>query len=251
MLKIHHLNAGTLHAPPNPPASCHCLVIEDDAGLALVDAGVGLRDVADPEARIGRAIIDAAGFQFDESQTAYRRIEALGLRPDAVRHVVLSHGDPDHAGGLADFPGATVHVGSEELAAIEPCSPRYRAAQFDHRPLWQAHGTSSRDWFGLEARPLELGFAVDVLLIPLFGHTLGHCGVAIQTGAGWLLYVGDAYYLRVELTTDDHPVSVLAAARAEDDSLRRATLEHLRRLNRDHANEIQMFGYHDFGEFPS
>jgi hypothetical protein len=54
----------------------------------------------------------------------------------------------------------------------------------------------------------------------------------------------------VELATDDHPVSELAAQRADDDGLRRASLSELRRLTRDHAREVEMFGYHDFGEFP-
>ena len=88
------------------------------------------------------------------------------------------------------------------------------------------------------------------LLVWLPGHTLGHCGVAVRDGEKWLLHVGDAYYLRVELTTDDHPVSQLAALRADDDTARRATLDHLRRLHRNRAGEVILFGYHDFTEFP-
>jgi glyoxylase-like metal-dependent hydrolase (beta-lactamase superfamily II) len=88
------------------------------------------------------------------------------------------------------------------------------------------------------------------LLVPLFGHTLGHCGVAIHQGDRWVLHVGDAYYLRIELATDDHPVSQLTRQRADDDGPRRASLEHLRRLARDHGDEIDLFGYHDPTEFP-
>lgn len=95
-----------------------------------------------------------------------------------------------------------------------------------------------------------MGFGSEVLLVPLFGHTLGHCGVAIQQGERWALHVGDAYYLRAELGTDDHPVSLLAASRADDDALRRASLGQLRRLARDHGHEIDLFGYHDGSEFP-
>jgi glyoxylase-like metal-dependent hydrolase (beta-lactamase superfamily II) len=91
---------------------------------------------------------------------------------------------------------------------------------------------------------------VDARLVPLFGHTHGHCGVAVRHGERWLLHVGDAYYLRAELSSDDHPVSALAAARADDDRLRRAHLAELRRLARDHGAEVELFGYHDFTEFP-
>jgi glyoxylase-like metal-dependent hydrolase (beta-lactamase superfamily II) len=170
----------------------------------------------------------------------------LGRQPAEVAHIVLTHGDPDHAGGLADFPNAQVHVVAEELAAIAAGGWRYRAAQFTHGPRWLAAAPSGRRWFGLEARPLPLGFDTEV-----FGHTLGNSGVAIRRGDRWLLHVGDAYYLRVELTTDDHPVSAMTAQRAADDAQRRASLEQLRRLSRDHPEEIEMVGYHDITEFPA
>lgn len=250
MTKIHHINCGTLLVPPYPTVPCHCLLLEDARGLALVDTGIGLLDVRNPDERLGRPLIDAAGFQFHERDTAARRIEALGHRAGAVGHVILTHGDPDHAGGLADFPGAVVHVSTEEHARVASGHGRYALPQFAHGPAWKTYPPSDRRWFGLEARPVDVGFASEVLLIPLFGHTLGHCGVAVRRGERWALHVGDAYYLRVELETDDHPVSLLAAARADDDALRRASLGQLRRLARDHGDEIDLFGYHDGSEFP-
>lgn len=253
MTTAHHLNAGVLHAPPNPKASCHCLLLEDPAGHVLIDTGIGLEDVRRPVERIGQPVIDAAGFQFDENNTAFRKIERLGLRPADVRHIVLTHADPDHTGGLSDFPDATVHLAAEELANVERGHWRYSPRQFAHGVRWRPVASSSADhtWFGLPARPLDLGLPSDVLLIPLFGHTLGHCGVAVRRDARWLLHVGDAYYLRGELTTDDHPVSKLAAMRADDDASRIENLQHLRRLLREHRDEVDLFGYHDFTEFPA
>jgi glyoxylase-like metal-dependent hydrolase (beta-lactamase superfamily II) len=248
---IHHINCGTLLVPAYPTVVCHCLLLRDGERLALVDTGIGLRDVRNPVERLGQPLIDVAGFRFHEPDTAVRRVEALGLSPGDVRHVVLTHGDPDHAGGLADFPDAQVHVSEEELAHISGGHGRYVPTQFAHGPAWKTYGRSARRWFGLEARPVELGFSSEVLLIPLFGHTLGHCGVAIRQGNRWLLHGGDAYYLRVELATDDHPVSLLAAHRADDDGRRRASLEHLRRLVRDDGGEVDVVGYHDITELPA
>lgn len=250
MIRVRHLNCGTLRASGYPAAACHCLLIEADGGLTLVDAGIGVADVRDPVRRVGQAAIDGAGFQFDEAQTALRQIEALGFSGEDVRHIVLTHGDPDHAGGLVDFPNAVVHLSEEELAEIGATAPRYSAAQFAHGPRWQTYGPSEELRLGLEARRLDLSPGVEAYLVPLFGHTLGHCGVAVHQADRWLLHVGDAYYLRVELTEDDHPVSRLAALRAEDDAQRRESLNAIRRLARDHAGEVELFGYHDFSEFP-
>lgn len=251
MTTIHHINCGTLLVPSYPTVVCHCLLLQDGERLALIDTGIGLRDIRNPIERLGQPLIDLAGFQFNESDTAVRRIEAAGLSPGDVGHIVLTHGDPDHAGGLADFPNAHVHVSEEEQARIAGGHWRYVPSQFDHGPSWKTYGPSARKWFGLTARPVEIGFSSEVLLIPLFGHTLGHCGVAVQQEGKWLLHVGDAYYLRVELTTDDHPVSLLAAQRADDDAQRRASLEQLRRLVRAHSDEVDVIGYHDLSELPA
>lgn len=250
-MRVHHLNCGLLHAPPGPRASCHCLLIEANGRLALVDTGIGRHDIADPLARIGREAIDAAGFQFIDDLTAIRQIERLGYQAEDVTDIVLTHGDPDHAGGLADFPTARVHLSQEEHASMGTGHARYSASQWDHHPRWVIHPPSADRWLGLESRPVETATGEEIRLIPLFGHTRGHCGVALREGDRWLLHIGDAYYLRVELDTDDHPVSALARLRADDDDQRRASLAALRRLSRDHGDAVALFGYHDFSEFPA
>jgi len=55
----------------------------------------------------------------------------------------------------------------------------------------------------------------------------------------------------VELSTDEHPVSELAALRADDDEQRKRSLSTLRQWQHAHGSEIEMFGYHDFTEFPA
>lgn len=250
MIRIHHLNCGTLHAPPFPPAVCHVLLLEEGDRLVLVDSGVGLEDVARPLARLGQELIDVVGFKLREEETAIRQLEALGLDPARVSDVVVTHADCDHVGGLSDFPDARVLLSEEELAGVQKNHPRYLPVQFEHGPRWQLVRAANARWFGLEARKLDLGLSSEVLLIPLFGHTHGHCGVAIGQGERWVLHVGDAYYLRVELERDDHPVSGLAQARAMNNDLRVQSLASLRRLRREHPDDILMFGYHDPAEMP-
>ncbi len=52
------------------------------------------------------------------------------------------------------------------------------------------------------------------------------------------------------MTDPAHPVAPVSAARAVDNAQRLASLDQLRRLTRDHADQIQMFGYHDVEELP-
>jgi glyoxylase-like metal-dependent hydrolase (beta-lactamase superfamily II) len=103
---------------------------------------------------------------------------------------------------------------------------------------------------GLDVRKVALKFETMVYLVPLFGHTLGHCGVAISEGERWIFYVGDAYYLRAELSNENHPITELAALRAEDNSQRLKSLDKIKNVFRKHAGTVEVFGYHDPSEFP-
>ncbi|QDT64111.1 MBL fold metallo-hydrolase [Calycomorphotria hydatis] len=247
--EITHLNCGWLHAPPSPPACCHCLLVKQDDKLLLVDTGIGMQDIASPVERIGRAAIDAAGFQFLPEVTAIKQIEAHDYQANDVTDIVLTHVDHDHVGGLADFPHATVHLSLEELNNLESGNPRYGQAQFSHGPKWQTYDASQQeDWFDLPSRPVATALDIDIRLVPLFGHTLGQCGVAIRTESGWMLHVGDTYYLRGELSDSNHPVSKLAEVRADDNEQRLASLDLLRNLIRH--EEITCCGYHDVTELP-
>lgn len=247
---IEHVNFGWLQKPPLPPASCHCLLIQTETGVVLVDTGIGMQDVAAPEQRIGAAAIEAAGFKFLPDLTAIRQLQSRGITASAVTDIVLTHCDADHVGGLADFPDARVHVALEEKQNLDAGNPRYRPQQFSHGPNWQVYATDDAEVLGLPARQIQLAADCDLWLVPLFGHTNGHCGVAIRDHDSWVLHVGDAYYLRAELTNDQHPVSELARLRADNDELRRQSLDQLRRLTARTDVKLTHFGYHDFTELP-
>jgi glyoxylase-like metal-dependent hydrolase (beta-lactamase superfamily II) len=61
------------------------------------------------------------GLSRDPGSTAVRQLEHRDTHPVLVRHIVLTHRHFDHAGGLPDFPQATVHVRrSEHEAYLHP-----------------------------------------------------------------------------------------------------------------------------------
>ncbi len=151
---------------------------------------------------------------------------------------------------MADFPLATVHVSLQEYENFknEGTNWRYLPQQLNHNPIIKTYSKTTADWFGFEARKIEADFGTDILLIPLFGHTLGYCGIAIKQEANWLFFVGDAYYLQVELTDTTHPINELVALRAEDNEKRIDSLNKIRKLIKQNKN-INMFCYHDMEEF--
>ncbi len=53
---------------------------------------------------------------------------------------------------------------------------------------------------------------------------------------------------RTETEVEDHPVSQLAAMRADDNELRKKSLEQIKRLSSG-LDEIEIFSYHDPSEF--
>ncbi|MDA7979143.1 MAG: MBL fold metallo-hydrolase [Pirellulales bacterium] len=246
---IRHANFGWLHKPPLPPACCHCLIVQAGHRVVLVDTGIGTHDIAQPDRRIGREAIAAAGFIFIDSVTAKSCLEQAGFGVSAVTDIVLTHCDPDHVGGLSDFPEATVHVSSEERANLDSDNSRYSPAQFTHGPHWRLYETDDSEFFGLRSRRVKTSIDTDIRMVPLFGHTLGHCGVAIKSQDRWTFHVGDAYYLRAELTDDKHPIAQLAMMRADDDRLRRESLDSLRRLSKQ--PNVDLCGYHDTSELPA
>ena len=83
-------------------------------------------------------------------------------------------------GELVPWEEAKVHVFEpEHRHAIKPSlrdSLRFRKAQFEHGPKWVIHSKPAETWFGFQAiRPIA---GIELLMVPLIGHTRGHVGVA-------------------------------------------------------------------------
>lgn len=261
-MRVHHLNAGTMRPAGTlggrlaPPAMvAHVLVVERPDGLLLVDTGFGRDDVADPR-RLGQPFRAMVRPALHPAETVHAQLLARGLDPADVTDVVLTHLDLDHAGGLADFPRARVHVHEAELeAATHPSwreKARYLASQRAHGPQWVTHRTGGGTWMGLSAvRALGGPDDGEVLLVPLHGHTRGHCGVAVRGADGWLLHAGDSYFHASEKHAPPQaPVGIrlYESLLAADDRLRRANQERLREMHAAHGGEVRVFCAHDAEE---
>lgn len=254
-MRVHHLNCATMCPPFVGKMVCHVIAVETPAhGIVLVDTGLGSADVAKPRQRLGRGFVAVTRPTLDSSETALAQLERRGFAAKDVRHIVVTHLDVDHAGGLGDFPDAVVHVSAaEHEAAMMRPTARERWRYWGHGPKWQIHHAvagQGEAWHGFMAvRPYE-GLPPEILAVPLYGHTRGHHGIAIRRGgdAGWMLHAGDAYFHHGEMERRPHCPPLLRAFQrlaAIDNTARIANQQRLRALAGDPAAAVSIFCAHD------
>ena len=275
VMRVHHLNCGTncpfggrlidgVSTGAKGTLVCHCLLLETDRdGLVLVDTGYGLRDVRSPHEhqhpRVSRFMRGLLNIQLREEETALRQVERLGFQASDVRHIILTHLDFDHAGGLDDFPEASIHLMDAEFRAASgprrgPVSRnRYRPAQWHDVDQWHCYPTTGERWLGFEAVRDLTGLPPEILIVPLPGHTWGHAGVAVDLGSRWLLHAGDAYFYRGEVRGAQRECTPgLRAYQTLMEVHRESRLrnqQRLRSLSIARRSDVNVFCAHDRVEF--
>ncbi|MGB2605070.1 MAG: MBL fold metallo-hydrolase [Candidatus Sulfotelmatobacter sp.] len=160
-----------------PMGMANAFLIEGDDGLTLIDAGYPGKEAA---------VFDA--------------IRGLGRSPDQLKHLIFTHGHPDHIGSAAAIvqeTGARTYMHSLDIRMAESGGP--------FRPLTPAPGLLRRVLCKLLYHPDERlePVAIDQPLtpgeiLPISGgieviHTPGHCAghVALLWRPGRMLFTGD------------------------------------------------------------
>jgi glyoxylase-like metal-dependent hydrolase (beta-lactamase superfamily II) len=264
-MRIHHLNCGTMcplggrlmYGDGPHQLVCHCLLVELGSTLVLVDTGFGTEDVRAPRERLSGFFLALDRIRLDPVRTALARVRALGFAPEDVGHIVMTHLDFDHAGGIADFPRAQIHLHRREDAAARRregmiARRRYRPSQWDGGSGWHSYVEGGEPWQGFAAVRQLAGLPPELLLIPLHGHTDGHCGVAIDTGAGWLLHAGDAFFDRHEIAAAPScpPGKALyQRMMATDFAAVRHNRAWLRALAQEQGFALRVFCSHDAAQY--
>lgn len=234
---------------------CHCLIIESSEGLILVDTGMSLDTLYQPQNKLG-LMNYVLNIEQRPELAIINQLRALGYSPRDVRHIIPTHLDNDHCEAIVDFPLATVHTSMLEINnARNPQSANAKARylNFQEHRNWKIHAfTEGENWYGFKGVKAIEALEDNILLVPLYGHTPGHFGVAVKSDRGWLLHAGDSYYDRRELV---EPKSVPRGTRMfvkmihENFDLAQKNLEKLRALN-NKEKDIQIICSHDPSEFP-
>ena len=123
-----------------------------------------------------------------------KSLAEAGIDPATVTDVFISHLHGDHIGGVVttdgalSFPNATVHISKAEWKFLQEV-PMETA---------KAMGLGNRDAIVAAIKPKVAAFEASAEIVPgvvkavdIKGHTPGHSGYKISSGAESILYIGD------------------------------------------------------------
>lgn len=151
-----------------------------------------------------RNILIDTGFGAESAQERQRNLECcpietlrvLGVRPEDIGDVVITHLHYDHAGNIDKLPTATVHIQDDE---VEYATGRCMCHQVLRHPFRIDDVTQLVRHVYMNRVQFHRGngsVAPGVELIHIGGHTKGLQAVRVHTARGWVVLASDAshYY---------------------------------------------------------
>ncbi len=167
-------------------------LIDHPKGKVLFDTGNALEVAQNPLEHWGNAMVSAYGPEMREDQWSVNQLKAIGVQPEDIKFVILSHLHLDHAGGVGQFPNATYIVQKQELEyAYTPDSfmkAAYIRKDFDRDVNWLTLNGFADDGYDLFGDG-----TIKIYFTP--GHTPGHQSVMVDLPKeGKMFFTSDSCY---------------------------------------------------------
>jgi len=170
--------------------------IEHPEGIIVIDTGETAR-VNEPGylSRWQRSH-PSAHFELQPEEEIGPQLRAVGISPDDVRWVVMTHLHMDHDGGLAHFPKAEILVSRAEYRTASGLTGKLLGYLPQYWPTWFAPRLIdfTPQPFGPFPAHYALTKAKDVWLVPTTGHSAGHLSVILQEENSAIFFAGDTSY---------------------------------------------------------
>ena len=177
-------------------------VIEHPEGMIVVDTGIPF-DANKPRyfPPYMPFIQRAARFEIFPEQEIGHQMRALGLNPEKVRWVVLTHLHQDHDGGLHHFPNSDFVVSKDEWEFASGLRGRLNGYLNQRWPRdFVPNCVNFNDGkLGPFTSHATLTRAGDIRLVPTPGHAPGHMSVLLHEGDKTIMFAGDTSYSQENL----------------------------------------------------
>lgn len=173
-------------------------------------------------------------------QNLVRQVKAIGVNPEDVKYIVLSHMHNDHAGCLEFFPNAAIYVHEDEFAAAMQAYAR--SDQETSYVLKDIDGWIKRglDWRFIRRGQGDVPFMKGVSILNFGpGHSSGMLGLEVTLeNSGVIILASDSIYCQENFYPDFRPLGITF-----DSAGARATLERI--YWRAKEKNAQVFFGHD------
>lgn len=156
----------------------------------LVDTGWSEQCAINPKKHLGLALYFSSKPILTLKDGIAHKLNSLGVKPEELDAVILTHLDCDHASGLADLKQARhIYASKEEIEKSLLPNPRYRKSLWENIPLEEIPmNYDSHAPFGKSCDLFGDG-SVRIVLTP--GHSAGDVCVIVKDNGKTVLIAGD------------------------------------------------------------
>lgn len=133
-------------------------------------------------------------FRVEREEEIDQLLPLVGLSPNAIQTVLLTHLHLDHTDGLYHFPTQPILVNALEAQRPYGDLPKLYPAGFSPQSVTLDESVG--------AFSAAQSIAPNLWMVQTAGHTYGHASFLLETDEGHVLFAGDVVYNQIQLEQD-------------------------------------------------